>query len=98
MVGPQFTLEKIHRLDTSNSSVDIDLIGTAKNNIQSMSNVSVCEEKREMSYHYHKTTIAYFFDCFTYTLKNAGLKITQRWVKKGRTQRLGCFDPAVGLF
>ncbi len=32
----------------------------------------------------------------TYTLKNAGLKITQRWVKKGRTQRLGCFDPAVG--
>ncbi len=32
----------------------------------------------------------------SYTLKNAGLKITQRWVKKGRTQRLGYFDPAVG--
>ncbi len=32
----------------------------------------------------------------TYTLKNAGLNITQRWVKKGKTQRLGCFDPAFG--
>ncbi len=31
-----------------------------------------------------------------YTLKNAGLKITQRWVKKGRTQWLGYFDPSVG--
>ncbi len=48
------------------------------------------KKKREMSYHYHKTTIAYFFDCFTYTLKNAGLKITQRWVKRT--------NPAVGLF
>ncbi|KAF4118169.1 hypothetical protein G5714_000220 [Onychostoma macrolepis] len=34
MVGPQFTLEKIPRLDTSNSSVDIDLIGIARNNIE----------------------------------------------------------------
>ncbi len=32
MVGPQVTLEKIPRLDTTNSSVDIDLIGIAKNN------------------------------------------------------------------
>ncbi len=26
-----------------------------------------------------------------HTLKNAGLNTTQRWVKYGRTQRLGCF-------
>ncbi|XP_039539768.1 adhesion G protein-coupled receptor E3-like [Pimephales promelas] len=32
MVGPQVTLDKIPRLDTTNSSVDIDLIGIAKNN------------------------------------------------------------------
>ncbi|XP_016116346.1 adhesion G protein-coupled receptor E1-like [Sinocyclocheilus grahami] len=32
MVGPQVTLNKIPRLDTTNSSVDIDLIGIAKNN------------------------------------------------------------------
>ncbi|XP_042622135.1 adhesion G protein-coupled receptor E3-like [Cyprinus carpio] len=32
MVGPQVTLENIPRLDTTNSSVDIDLIGIAKNN------------------------------------------------------------------
>ncbi|KTF92086.1 hypothetical protein cypCar_00037326 [Cyprinus carpio] len=32
MVGPQVTLEKIPRLNTTNSSVDIDLIGIAKNN------------------------------------------------------------------
>ncbi|KAL0202575.1 hypothetical protein M9458_000593, partial [Cirrhinus mrigala] len=32
MVGPKVTLEKIPRLDTTNSSVDIDLIGIAKNN------------------------------------------------------------------
>ncbi|XP_016423854.1 CD97 antigen-like [Sinocyclocheilus rhinocerous] len=32
MVGPQVTLEKIPRLDTTNSSVDIDLIGIARNN------------------------------------------------------------------
>ncbi|KAL0202578.1 hypothetical protein M9458_000596 [Cirrhinus mrigala] len=32
MVGPQVTLEKIPRLDMTNSSVDIDLIGIAKNN------------------------------------------------------------------
>ncbi len=32
-----------------------------------------------------------------YTLKNAGLNTTQRWVKYGRTQWLGCLDPAVGL-
>ncbi len=31
------------------------------------------------------------------TLKNAGLNTTQRWVKCGQTQLLGCFDPAVGL-
>ncbi len=29
--------------------------------------------------------------------KNAGLNTTQRWVKYGQTQRLGCLDPAVGL-
>ncbi|XP_016354673.1 adhesion G protein-coupled receptor L4-like isoform X2 [Sinocyclocheilus anshuiensis] len=32
MVGPQVTLNKILRLDTTNSSVDIDLIGIARNN------------------------------------------------------------------
>uniref|UniRef100_A0A9J8ASQ5 Uncharacterized protein n=1 Tax=Cyprinus carpio carpio TaxID=630221 RepID=A0A9J8ASQ5_CYPCA len=32
MVGPQVTFEKIPRLDTTISSVDIDLIGIAKNN------------------------------------------------------------------
>ncbi|XP_067298559.1 putative adhesion G protein-coupled receptor E4P [Pseudorasbora parva] len=32
MVGPQVTLDKIPRLVTTNSSVDIDLIGIAKNN------------------------------------------------------------------
>ncbi|XP_021333205.2 uncharacterized protein adgre15 [Danio rerio] len=32
MVGPQVTLDKIPQLDTTNSSVDIDLIGIAKNN------------------------------------------------------------------
>ncbi|XP_067260253.1 adhesion G protein-coupled receptor E3-like [Chanodichthys erythropterus] len=32
MVGPNVTLDKIPRLDTTNSSVDIDLIGIAKNN------------------------------------------------------------------
>ncbi|XP_016354664.1 adhesion G protein-coupled receptor E3-like [Sinocyclocheilus anshuiensis] len=34
MVGPQVTLNKILRLDTTNSSVDIDLIGISKNNIE----------------------------------------------------------------
>ncbi|XP_073698020.1 adhesion G protein-coupled receptor E1-like [Garra rufa] len=34
MVGPQVTLEKIPRLDTTSTSVDIDLIGIAKNNIE----------------------------------------------------------------
>ncbi len=33
----------------------------------------------------------------TTTLKNAGLNTTQRWVKYGQTQRLGCLDPTVGL-
>ncbi|XP_056316360.1 adhesion G protein-coupled receptor E3-like [Danio aesculapii] len=32
MVGPQVTLDKIPQLTTTNSSVDIDLIGIAKNN------------------------------------------------------------------
>ncbi|XP_048051826.1 adhesion G protein-coupled receptor E3-like [Megalobrama amblycephala] len=32
MVGPNATLDKIPRLDTTNSSVDIDLIGITKNN------------------------------------------------------------------
>ncbi|XP_016378483.1 adhesion G protein-coupled receptor L4-like [Sinocyclocheilus rhinocerous] len=32
MVGPQVTFDKIPRLDTTNSSVDIDLIGIARNN------------------------------------------------------------------
>ncbi|KAL0159415.1 hypothetical protein M9458_043140, partial [Cirrhinus mrigala] len=32
MVGPDVTLNKIPQLDTTNSSVDIDLIGIAKNN------------------------------------------------------------------
>ncbi|XP_067247666.1 adhesion G protein-coupled receptor E3-like [Chanodichthys erythropterus] len=33
MVGPNVTLNKIPRLETTNSSVDIDLIGIAKNNV-----------------------------------------------------------------
>ncbi|XP_052463639.1 adhesion G protein-coupled receptor E3 isoform X23 [Carassius gibelio] len=37
MVGPQVTLDKIPRLDTTNSSVDIDLIGIAKNNYETRS-------------------------------------------------------------
>ncbi|XP_026103143.1 adhesion G protein-coupled receptor E3-like [Carassius auratus] len=37
MVGQQVTLEKIPRLNTTNSSVDIDLIGIAKNNIETRS-------------------------------------------------------------
>nr|XP_055062390.1 adhesion G protein-coupled receptor E3-like [Misgurnus anguillicaudatus] len=32
MVGPQATLNKIPQLDTTNASIDIDLIGIAKNN------------------------------------------------------------------
>ncbi|XP_042577072.1 adhesion G protein-coupled receptor E3-like [Cyprinus carpio] len=32
MVGPQVTLEKISRLETRSSAMDIDLIGIAKNN------------------------------------------------------------------
>ncbi len=32
-----------------------------------------------------------------YTLKNAGLNTTQRWVKYGQTHQLGCFDAAVVL-
>ncbi|XP_016139813.1 uncharacterized protein [Sinocyclocheilus grahami] len=35
MVGPNVTLDKIPRLDTTNTSVDIDLIGIAKNNERS---------------------------------------------------------------
>ncbi|XP_026118111.1 adhesion G protein-coupled receptor E3-like [Carassius auratus] len=34
MVGPQVTLHKMPRLDTTNSSVDIDLIGMSKNNTE----------------------------------------------------------------
>ncbi|XP_016139846.1 putative adhesion G protein-coupled receptor E4P [Sinocyclocheilus grahami] len=37
MVGPQVTLEKIPRLGTTHSSVDIDLIGIAKNNNETRS-------------------------------------------------------------
>ncbi|XP_016098176.1 adhesion G protein-coupled receptor E3-like isoform X2 [Sinocyclocheilus grahami] len=37
MVGPQVTLDQIPRLDTTNSSVDIDLIGIAKNNYETRS-------------------------------------------------------------
>ncbi|XP_048062908.1 adhesion G protein-coupled receptor E3-like [Megalobrama amblycephala] len=37
MVGPHFTLDKIPQLNTTNSSVDIDLIGIAKNNNETRS-------------------------------------------------------------
>ncbi|XDV16608.1 hypothetical protein PO909_016250 [Leuciscus waleckii] len=37
MVGPSVTLDKIPRLDTTNCSVDIDLIGIAKNNNETRS-------------------------------------------------------------
>ncbi|XDV15926.1 hypothetical protein PO909_015861 [Leuciscus waleckii] len=37
MVGSKVTLDKIPRLDTTNSSVDIDLIGIAKNNNETRS-------------------------------------------------------------
>ncbi|KAL1281289.1 hypothetical protein QQF64_000092, partial [Cirrhinus molitorella] len=40
MVGPHVTLDKIPRLDTTNSSVDIDLIGIAKNNIKRSASVA----------------------------------------------------------
>ncbi|XP_059410842.1 adhesion G protein-coupled receptor E3-like [Carassius carassius] len=40
MVGPQVTLVKIPRLDTANSSVDIDLIGIAKNNTEGSASVA----------------------------------------------------------
>jgi len=40
MVGPKVTLEKIPQLDTTKASMDIDLIGIAKNNNEtSMLNV-----------------------------------------------------------
>ncbi len=32
-----------------------------------------------------------------YTLKNAGLNTTQRWVKYGRTQWLDCLDLGLGI-
>ncbi|CAM4467302.1 unnamed protein product [Leuciscus chuanchicus] len=41
MVGPNVTLDKIPRLDTTNSSVDIDLIGIAKNNNETRSTAAV---------------------------------------------------------
>ncbi|XDV15945.1 hypothetical protein PO909_015868 [Leuciscus waleckii] len=41
MVGPKVILDKIPRLDTTNSSVDIDLIGIAKNNNETRSTAAV---------------------------------------------------------
>ncbi|XDV16629.1 hypothetical protein PO909_016258 [Leuciscus waleckii] len=41
MVGPSVTLDKITRLVTTNSSVDIDLIGIAKNNNETRSAAAV---------------------------------------------------------
>ncbi len=41
MVGPNVILNEIPQLDTTNSSVDIDLIGIAKNNNESMPNVLI---------------------------------------------------------
>ncbi len=38
-----------------------------------------------------------FIDYWYIHSKNAGLNTTQRWVKYGWTQRLGCLEPAVGL-
>ncbi len=32
------------------------------------------------------------YPVFIYTLKNAGLITTQRWVKYGGTQQLGCLN------
>ncbi|KAL1281666.1 hypothetical protein QQF64_000469 [Cirrhinus molitorella] len=40
MVGRQVTLEKIPRLNTTHASVDIDLIGIAKNNTERSANVA----------------------------------------------------------
>ncbi|XP_039523677.1 adhesion G protein-coupled receptor E3-like [Pimephales promelas] len=40
MVGPEVTLDKIPRLDTKNSSVEIDLIGIAKNNDEKSASVA----------------------------------------------------------
>lgn len=55
MVGPQVTLDKIPQLDTTNSSVDIDLIGIAKNNNDSELNVwcNQCFMYNETSFHHH---------------------------------------------
>ncbi len=46
MVGPLVTIDKTPRLETRSSSVDIDLIGIAKNNNGSMSNIYVWKKKR----------------------------------------------------
>ncbi|CAM4466836.1 unnamed protein product [Leuciscus chuanchicus] len=45
MVGPNVTLDKIPRLDTTNSSVDIDLIGIAKNNNETSIFFCFCHTK-----------------------------------------------------
>ncbi len=46
---------------------------------------------------YFLTQIFFLYSDHDYTLKNAGLNTTQRWVKYGQTQQLGCFNPIVKI-
>ncbi len=64
MVGPKVTLEKIPQLDTTNASVDIDLIGIAKNNNEtSMLNV-VMSFYQKLEKNRYNTTKQYLLKVF----------------------------------
>ncbi|CAM4467288.1 unnamed protein product [Leuciscus chuanchicus] len=66
MVGPKVILDKIPRLDTTNSSVDIDLIGIAKNNNETRSTAAVAF----MSYNTMENLLKPdFFNTSNYTIK-----------------------------
>ncbi len=64
MVGPKVTLEKIPQLDTTKASVDIDLIGIAKNNNEtSMLNV-VMSFYQKLEKNRYNTTKRYLLKFF----------------------------------
>ncbi|KAK2907220.1 hypothetical protein Q8A67_006205 [Cirrhinus molitorella] len=64
MIGPNITLNKIPQLDTTNSSVDIDLIGIAKNNNERSAAVAF------MSYNTMENLLKPdFFNTSNYTVK-----------------------------
>ncbi len=68
MVGPKVTLEKIPQLDTTKASVDIDLIGIAKNNNEtSMLNV-VMSFYQKLEKNRYNTTKLYLLKFFFYCL------------------------------